>query len=62
MCLHNVDILEKFLKDQALNKKYISEKDDLEILRCFIKSVCHLNLSICRIFRFINKCARKKKS
>ena len=26
--LHNVDILEKSLKDQALNKKYIAEKDD----------------------------------
>ena len=34
MRLHNVDILEKFLKDQALNKKYIPEKDDFEILRC----------------------------
>ena len=31
-CLHNVDILEKCIKDQALNKKYIAEKDDLEIL------------------------------
>ena len=30
---HNVDILEKFLKDQALNKKYIEEKDYFEILR-----------------------------
>ena len=33
LCVHNVDILEKFLKDQALNKKYIAEKDDFEILR-----------------------------
>ena len=32
--LHNVDILEKFLKFWALNKKYIAEKDDLKILRC----------------------------
>ena len=31
--IHNVDILEKFLKDQALNKKYIVEKYDFEILR-----------------------------
>ena len=31
--LHNVDILEKFLKDWVLNKKYIAEKDDIEILR-----------------------------
>ena len=31
--IHNVDILEKFLKDYALNKKYIAEKDDFEILR-----------------------------
>ena len=29
--LHNVDILEKFLEDQALNKKYIAEKYDFEI-------------------------------
>ena len=33
LCLHNVDILEKLLKDQALNKKYIAEKDDFESLR-----------------------------
>ena len=26
--LHNVDILEKFSKDWAFNKKYIAEKDD----------------------------------
>ena len=32
-CLHNVDILEKFIKDQALNKKYVAEKDYLKILR-----------------------------
>ena len=32
-CLQNVDILEKFLTDYALDKKYIAEKDDLEILR-----------------------------
>ena len=31
--LHYVDILKKFLKDQALNKKYVAEKDDFEILR-----------------------------
>ena len=30
--LQNVDILEKILKDWALNKKYIAEKDDFEIL------------------------------
>ena len=28
---HNFDILEKFLKDWALNKKYIGEKDDFEV-------------------------------
>ena len=33
LCLHNVDILENFLKDWALYKKYIVEKDDFEILR-----------------------------
>ena len=32
-CLHNVDFLEKNLKYWALNKKYIAEKDDFEILR-----------------------------
>ena len=26
---NNVDILEKFLKDQALNKNYNAKKDDL---------------------------------
>ena len=31
VCLYNVDVLEKFLKDQALNKKYIAKKDDFEI-------------------------------
>ena len=31
--LHNVDILEKFLKDRALNKKYIAEKYFFGILR-----------------------------
>ena len=30
---HNVDILEEFLQDWALNKKYLKEKDDFEILR-----------------------------
>ena len=29
--LHNVDIHEKFLKDQALNKIYIEEKVDFEV-------------------------------
>ena len=28
LCLHNVNILEKFLNDQVLNKKNIAEKDD----------------------------------
>ena len=32
LCLHNVDNLEKFLK-RLLNKKYIAEKDDFDILR-----------------------------
>ena len=31
--LHNIDNLEKFLKDQALNKKNIAENDDFEILK-----------------------------
>ena len=31
LCLHKVDILEKFLNDWTLNKKYIEEKDDFEI-------------------------------
>ena len=31
--LKNFNILEKFLKDWALNKNYIAEKDDFEILR-----------------------------
>ena len=31
--LYNVDIPEKFLKDWALNKKYIAEKDDFKISR-----------------------------
>ena len=31
--LHNVNNLEMCLKDQALNKKYIAEKYDYEILR-----------------------------
>ena len=31
--LYIVDILEKFLKDKALKKKYNAEKDDLKILR-----------------------------
>ena len=31
--LHTVEILEKFLKDWALNKKHIAEKDNFEILR-----------------------------
>ena len=33
MRLHNIDILEKCLKDQTFNKIYIAEKDDFEILR-----------------------------
>ena len=32
MSFHNVDISEKFLSDQALNKKYIAEKEDFEHL------------------------------
>ena len=32
LVLHNVDIHEKSLKDYALNKKYIAEKDDIESL------------------------------
>ena len=28
--LHNVDILEKFLEDKSLNKKYIAEKGDFK--------------------------------
>ena len=34
LLLHNVDIVKLVsLKDYALNKKYIAEKDDFEILR-----------------------------
>ena len=29
--IDNVNTLEKFLKDQALNKKYSAEKDDFRI-------------------------------
>ena len=29
--LNSVDILEKFIKDKALNKKYIAQKDNFEI-------------------------------
>ena len=32
LSLHNVDILKKFQKDWALNKKYIGEKDDFKII------------------------------
>ena len=28
LCVHNVDILEMFLKDKALNKNHNAEKDD----------------------------------
>ena len=31
--LQNVGILENFLQEWALNKKYIAENDDFEILR-----------------------------
>ena len=61
--LHNVDILEKFLKDYALNKIYIAEKDEFEILICpyvtfdnlwgqniFNKKNASWNVSIKRIF------------
>ena len=60
--LQNVDILEKILKDWALNKKYIAEKDDFEILDelllplmisevklHFIKNMWPHNVSILRI-------------
>ena len=33
LCLHNFDILKNTLKDWALNKKFIKEKYDFEILR-----------------------------
>ena len=33
MCLYNVNILEKVLKDWASNKKYIAENDDFRILK-----------------------------
>ena len=38
--LHNVDILEKFLKDYTLNKKYMAEKDDFEILKFPLCTEC----------------------
>ena len=31
--LQNIDILEKFVKDSALNKKYIAENDNFKLLR-----------------------------
>ena len=43
LCPHDVDILKKYLKDWALNKKYITENDDLEIFRFnrkFASSLC----------------------
>ena len=33
LCLNNVDILKKFIKDKALNRKFVAEKDHFEILR-----------------------------
>ena len=39
LCLYNVDIFKKTLKDQALNKKYIAEKDDFEILKCLYVTI-----------------------
>ena len=32
LCLDDADNFKKFLKEQALNKKYIAEKDYFEIL------------------------------
>ena len=33
LCLHNVEILEKFLKYQVLNKKSIAKKEDFQIFQ-----------------------------
>ena len=33
LCLHNVDIPEKILKDRVVNKKINEGKDDFETLR-----------------------------
>ena len=33
ICRHNVDILEKTLKDWTLNKNYIAEKNYFDIFR-----------------------------
>ena len=70
LCLYNVDIFEKFYKDWAFNKRYITEKDDFQSLRMTFEAILHLmkNLrlyivSIHRIFhqhQFINECSRKK--
>ena len=55
LLLHNVDILEKFLKDLALNKKYMAEKDDLmwtfmtsKVILYVVKNLRHHNVSIHR--------------
>ena len=45
--LHNVDILEKFEKDWALNQKYIALKDDFEILRGPYLTFNDLRYKIC---------------
>ena len=62
--LHNVDILEKLLKDWAVNKKYIAENDDFDILKLHFvtfndllvhtlfngKKMCLLNINIHNFF------------
>ena len=75
VCLYNVDILEKFKKDQALNIKYIVEKDNFKILRWpyvtfevilnFMKKLCLHIISIfieifIKISSYTNVIERKK--
>ena len=69
LCLHNIDILEKFLKRLGFMQKYIVEKDDLKILRSpfvtfnvifnFMKNLRLLNVSIHIIF-FLSKSVHKR--
>ena len=54
----------KVFKDQALNKKYIAEKDDFEFILILMKSL-RLNVTYHRNFyqtQFISEYATKKKT
>ena len=54
LCLHNVDILEKF-KRFGIKQKYIAEKNDFEILRWPYVTFNDPNC-------LLNECPRKKKA